>query len=569
MSIGVPDITDAVQIGSGAFGVVYRARQDSFDRTVAVKVLANVETDQAVLHRFAREVRAVGRLSGHPNIVAVHTHGTTESGKPYLLMEYCERGSHGDALRQGRRYTWDEATSVGLAIAGALATSHQAGILHRDIKPDNLLIDTYGVTKLADFGIARASTQASVTKTGMLTGSPAHIAPELIAGERPTTASDLYSLASTIHTLLTGEAPFVRESDVSILPLLQRIATEPPPHLGPYGVPAPVAQVLHRAMAKNPRERPADCETFARELQAARREAGAEEGSFRVVAPPGGSTGDTPETTVVPGQTDAATGSGPHGSGPHGSGPHQGNRDDTLLPPVPPPGTPPSPPPGTPPGSTGEMPTSHRDEPRRGGAKAMLAGAAALLLVGVVVAVLVVTGVIPTGSSGSERDSAASTTEDTGSGETSPTAPTVEEPFDSAALTAFAAPVFAADTCHTVAPGEAPIQDTYPDAELVLCEDDAGREGIFMRKRVASELQPEEDLLLGEAKPGTLETVKGPATTEFDGVYHYTHVSRADGEETARLYWRSDECQCVGIVRGPDANVKAVTTFWTDAQLAQ
>ena len=302
MGIGVPDIGEAHEIGSGAFGVVYRARQESFDRVVAVKVLANVETDDTALERFAREVRAVGRLSGHPNIVAVHAHGTTESGKPYLLMEFCERGSHGDAVRKGRRYSWDEATTVGLSIAGALATSHQAGILHRDIKPDNLLIDSYGVSKLADFGIARASTQASVTKTGMLTGSPAHIAPELIAGERPTVASDLYSLASTIHTLITGEAPFVRDSDVSILPLLQRIASEPPPHLRQYGVPAPVADLLHQAMAKRPEDRPRDCATFARDLQAVRRETGVDPGTYRVLAAPGATSGqEEADETVVPG----------------------------------------------------------------------------------------------------------------------------------------------------------------------------------------------------------------------------------------------------------------------------
>ncbi len=307
MGIGVPDITDAEEIGSGAFGVVYRARQESFDRTVAVKVLANVEVGSEALARFAREVRAVGRLSGHPNIVAVHAHGTTESGKPYLLMEYCQRGSHGDALRKGRRYSWDEATSVGLAMAGALATSHQAGILHRDIKPDNLLIDSYGVSKLADFGIARASSQASVTKTGMLTGSPAHIAPELIAGQRPTPASDLYSLASTIHTLVTGEAPFVRESDISILPLLQRISAEPPPHLRQYGVPAPVADLLDRAMAKRPEDRPTDCATFARDLQAARSAAGVQPGTYQVLATPGAEpVEDLADQTVVPqGQTHA------------------------------------------------------------------------------------------------------------------------------------------------------------------------------------------------------------------------------------------------------------------------
>ncbi len=372
MGIGVPDITDAEEIGSGAFGVVYRARQESFDRTVAVKVLANVEVGSEALARFAREVRAVGRLSGHPNIVAVHAHGTTESGKPYLLMEYCQRGSHGDALRKGRRYSWDEATSVGLAMAGALATSHQAGILHRDIKPDNLLIDSYGVSKLADFGIARASSQASVTKTGMLTGSPAHIAPELIAGQRPTPASDLYSLASTIHTLVTGEAPFVRESDISILPLLQRISAEPPPHLRQYGVPAPVADLLDRAMAKRPEDRPTDCATFARDLQAARSAAGVQPGTYQVLATPGAEpVEDLADQTVVPHHT--STDSRPATATPTGGAP-----EATYVPPAPPPAAPPSPPAS---GDGAGRSGPGGGSPTPSGGRTLLVAAAALLLV--------------------------------------------------------------------------------------------------------------------------------------------------------------------------------------------
>ena len=705
MGIGVPDVSDALEIGSGAFGVVYRARQESFDRIVAVKVLANVDADDKALERFAREVRAVGRLSGHPNIVAVHAHGTTESGKPYLLMEFCERGSHGDAVRKGRRYSWDEATTVGLSIAGALATSHQAGILHRDIKPDNLLIDSYGVSKLADFGIARASTQASVTKTGMLTGSPAHIAPELIAGERPTVASDLYSLASTIHTLITGEAPFVRDTDVSILPMLQRIASEPPPHLRQHGVPGPVADVLYRAMAKQPTDRPPDCATFAQELQAARREAGVDPGTYRVLATPGAPTAhEAVEQTVVPHERAAGPAAAAGAPPPPAAPVAPAGPDATFVPRRPPvdAGQPPSPEGGGGPvrGSRGVVIVS--------------AAAVALVIAGVLTVVLLsrddepvepaetaasifgdpdsiepftdpatqlkdegdladyllpgfsgpgvecveneldlaqvldvpagtgartaaemITkcvdvpslGKIPTmyavgfGATGSTdygnlepcvTEEFASVTEamrvgvlsamyekrldlygppdsrtvaadklrslttcldsedDSAPGTSprpeGPQSPAIAAPFDSPELTAFATQVFAAGSCQDVAPGEAPIQDTFADAELVLCESQ-DHEGIFMRKRVRSELGPEEELLLGEAEPGTLrEVTVEPLPDTFDGIFAYTHRSRVDAEETARLYWRSNRCRCIGIVRAPDGDVDALITFWADAQ---
>ena len=300
MSLGIDEVTDAVEIGRGAFGIVYRGHQKSFDRTVAIKVLANVDVDDASLARFAREVRAVGRLSGHPNIVAVYAHGTIDSGPPYMLMEYCGAGSYGDALRASRRLSWQEATEVAIQIAGALESSHRAGILHRDVKPDNVLIDGYGVPKLADFGIARQSSQRSMTATGVLTGSPAHVAPEIVAGLEPTAATDVYSLASSVHALITGEPAFVRNTDSSILPLLQRIATAPPPNLRQYGVPAPVADVIFDAMAKDPAVRPSSALAFAEALQAARRMSGAPPVAYRVMSDPTKAPADADATVLPP-----------------------------------------------------------------------------------------------------------------------------------------------------------------------------------------------------------------------------------------------------------------------------
>lgn len=286
--IGVPGLTGAEQIGQGAFGKVYRAEESDLNRTVAVKVLANVDLDEETRARFAREARAIGRLSGHPNIVDVYAQGSTADGVPYLLMEFCAKGSLGDRLANGARLSWQEATETLVEICGALETAHAAGILHRDIKPANILIDGYGTPKLADFGIARMGPDDSVTRTGMLTGSPAHMAPELIAGADPTPLSDVYSVGSTLFALITGQPPFVRTSDTSILSLLHRIAAEPAPHLTQWGIPAPIADLVAAALAKEPTMRPPSCAEFARALRAARTQLGL-------------SPGNTPDRRTRPG----------------------------------------------------------------------------------------------------------------------------------------------------------------------------------------------------------------------------------------------------------------------------
>lgn len=285
VDIGVPGITDAEQIGQGGFGKVYRAYQGELNRDVAVKVLTNVDLDADARQRFAREARAIGRLSGHPNVVDVYAQGITTDGAPYLIMELCTRGSLGDRLKQGQRLSWQEATEGIVQIAGALQTAHASGILHRDIKPANLLIDTYGTPKLADFGIAHVGTEASMTQTGMMAGSPAHIAPELVGGAKPTAASDVYSLASTLFALITGQAPFVRETDTSLLSLIQRITTEPAPHLSQWGVPPPVADLVAAALAKTPDRRPHTVDDFARALMTARGQLGLPRGDYRVQGP--------------------------------------------------------------------------------------------------------------------------------------------------------------------------------------------------------------------------------------------------------------------------------------------
>lgn len=324
--LGVPGVSEARQIGSGAFGRVYRARQDSLDRIVAVKVLANVELDEETTRRFDREGKAIGRLSGHPNIVDVYSQGATEDNKPYLMMEFCPGGSYGDRIRREGSLTWREATEVAITTAGALETAHRAGILHRDIKPDNILIDDYDMPRLADFGIARMSKSADLTATGTLTGSPAHMPPELVAGKPANAASDVYSLASTLFTLIAGRPAFVRDTDESIVPLLQRISFEPAPRLEEWGVPRPIADVVARALSKEPAERPGTCEVFGNELNQARIASGIEQVPMKIHGDRPVDPEATRNVTMAPlessGDLAPAQYSGPASSGPAHTGAH-------------------------------------------------------------------------------------------------------------------------------------------------------------------------------------------------------------------------------------------------------
>ncbi|OOL32683.1 protein kinase, partial [Rhodococcus rhodochrous] len=164
-------------LGRGGFGIIYRCRQPALDRVVAIKVLSS-NPDEADRIRFLREQQAMGRLSGHPNIVHVLEAGVTGTGRPYIVMPFHRRDSL-DAwiTRRGPRTT-TEVVDIGIKLAGALETAHRAGVLHRDIKPANILLSEYGEPQLADFGIARLADRQDTTR-GVVVGSPAYTAPEV------------------------------------------------------------------------------------------------------------------------------------------------------------------------------------------------------------------------------------------------------------------------------------------------------------------------------------------------------------------------------------------------------
>ncbi len=265
VDLGIPGISEAVEIGRGGFGIVYRAARPGYDQSVAVKVLAAVHLDPQGRTRFEREVRAMGSLFGHPHIVGIITAGYTASGQPYIVMEDMVGGSLADSLRARGRFPWEEAVSIGLALADALGAAHAQHVLHRDIKPENVLYSRYRTPKLGDFGIASLGDGAE-TRSAALLLSLAHTAPEVLDGEPRTPSSDVYAVGSTVVTLMLGQPPFARRADESTQSLFKRIATAPPPDLRGHGVPDPVCRVLEQAMAKLPEHRYVTAKRFRDDL---------------------------------------------------------------------------------------------------------------------------------------------------------------------------------------------------------------------------------------------------------------------------------------------------------------
>jgi hypothetical protein len=260
--------TDARLIAAGGMGRVFHACDAELRRDVAVKVLAErYADDEAVRARFRREALAAARLSKNPNIVTIFDVAEYE-GRPMIVMEYLEGGSlearvqgH-DGCEPGQVLAWLEQA------AGALDAAHAAGVVHRDIKPGNLLLDGSDRVHVGDFGIASAAGLDSMTETGTILGTAGYLSPEQAQGERATAASDRYSLAVVAFELLAGRRPF--ESD-STTAEAARHATAPVPSIRNLkgDLPAGFDRVFKRALAKEPAARYPSAAEFVAELRAA------------------------------------------------------------------------------------------------------------------------------------------------------------------------------------------------------------------------------------------------------------------------------------------------------------
>ncbi|HEU0127486.1 MAG TPA: serine/threonine-protein kinase, partial [Pseudonocardiaceae bacterium] len=235
-------------------GVVWQARDERLQRLVAVKQLLLApdlspgETEEARL-RALREARIAARLQ-HPNAIVVYD-VAEHDGEPCLVMEYLPARSLAAVLNERCFLSVDEVASIGAQVASALAAAHAAQIVHRDVKPGNILISDDGTAKITDFGVSRAAGDVTVTQTGMMAGTPAYLAPEVARGQVPTTASDVFSLGATLYAAVEGRAPFGEGNNQ--LALLHAVAAgevPPPLHAGP------LFAVLMSLLAKDPAARP-------------------------------------------------------------------------------------------------------------------------------------------------------------------------------------------------------------------------------------------------------------------------------------------------------------------------
>ncbi|MBO0864887.1 MAG: protein kinase, partial [Mycobacterium sp.] len=263
---------DAEPVGRGGFGVVYRCNEPALDRVVAVKVLSS-DPDDADLEHFNREQRAMGRVSGHPNIVPVLHSGLTFAGRPYIVMQYHRRDTLGAWIRGHGPLGVREALEIGVRLAGALETAHCAGVLHRDVKPSNVLLTAYGEPQLCDFGIARIAGSRE-TSSQRVVGSLAYIAPELFEGAAASVATDVYGLAATVFTVLNGDPPFRVRSGEHPLAFVRRVMAGPIPDLRAKGVPDPVCSAIELGLNIDPARRPRSAAAFGEAQRAAAKDVG-------------------------------------------------------------------------------------------------------------------------------------------------------------------------------------------------------------------------------------------------------------------------------------------------------
>ncbi|MEL7155735.1 MAG: serine/threonine-protein kinase, partial [Actinomycetota bacterium] len=280
VDLGIPGLADYRVVGTGGFATVYSARDDGFDRTVAVKVMHNLDGDGR--RRFDRERRIMGRLAAHPNVLTPFQAGYTAQGAPYLVMEFIDGGSLDDELRRHGPLAWTVAVDHTVAATSALAHAHAHDVLHRDVKPANIMVAD-GTAKLTDFGIAaiRGIPASQVAYT------LAHSPPETFAhgpdvrDER----SDLYSMGSTLYTLLTGRAPFEITGADSQQAYMFRIIDGARPPLPDGVAPPEVSAFLERALAQDPADRPATATEFGHHLAQLRAGSGLAAGGLALALP--------------------------------------------------------------------------------------------------------------------------------------------------------------------------------------------------------------------------------------------------------------------------------------------
>src|SRR5690242_4529572 len=268
----------------GGMSTVYRGRDRLLERTVALKVLhAHFGDDAEYVERFRREARAVAQLS-HPNIVTVIDRGSSD-GHQFIVFEYVEGENLKQLVERSGPLSVDRTLELGIQIADALAFAHAHGLVHRDVKPQNVLIDSAGDAKVTDFGIARSlDVEEGVTQTGTVLGTSNYLSPEQASGKPVTPATDVYSLGVVLFELLTAEVPFPGENFVAVA---MKHINEPPPDLTERrpDVPLRLVAAVEKALEKDPARRFRSMDAFAWELRQCLAEMGSVDTDATFIAP--------------------------------------------------------------------------------------------------------------------------------------------------------------------------------------------------------------------------------------------------------------------------------------------
>jgi eukaryotic-like serine/threonine-protein kinase len=254
-------------VGRGGMSSVYRAHDSLLERYVALKVLhEQYSKDEDFVERFKREARSVAQLQ-HPNIVTVIDRGE-QDGRQYIVFEYVEGENLKELVVRRGRLEVREALEIAIEVAHALGFAHEHGLVHRDVKPQNVLLNGDGRAKVTDFGIARSlDVEQGVTQTGTVLGTSNYIAPEQASGKHVDQHSDVYSLGVVLYEMLTGELPFPGESFVAVA--LKHVNEAPPSVVDVRGdIPPRVAEAVDRALEKEPKRRFPGMDAFAAELEA-------------------------------------------------------------------------------------------------------------------------------------------------------------------------------------------------------------------------------------------------------------------------------------------------------------
>ena len=274
------------ELGRGAMGVVYEGYDPFIERTVAIKVLRLEETDPKLADelrlRFRREAQAAGRLA-HPGIVAIHEYGEDAERGAFIAMELVEGRDLKSLFDAGRRFSLEETGAVMRQLLGALQHAHDRGVVHRDIKPGNIILLEDGGVKIADFGIAKLDT-SELTQLGSVLGTVSHMSPEQLTGDAVDRRSDVYSCGVILYQLLTGTRPFTG----SPATVMHQVLHEPPaaPSIRKPSLPAALDPVVLTAMAKDPSQRYADARAFSAALEAALTRAEEEERTLALPTAP-------------------------------------------------------------------------------------------------------------------------------------------------------------------------------------------------------------------------------------------------------------------------------------------